>query len=66
MLSQPSGPGWFSPHAGAFGHPGMGGSLGFADPEAGIGFGYVMNRAGAGILVDERPRQLIEALYACL
>jgi CubicO group peptidase (beta-lactamase class C family) len=36
----------FSPFggAGSFGHPGAGGSVGFADPENGIGFGYVMNR----------------------
>ncbi|QFU90745.1 serine hydrolase [Amycolatopsis sp. YIM 10] len=28
---------------GSFGHPGSGGSIGFADPEAGVGFGYVTN-----------------------
>ncbi len=66
MLSQPSGGGWFSPNAGAFGHPGMGGSIGFADPEAQLAFGYVMNRSGMNVLVGERPRRLIEALYACL
>jgi CubicO group peptidase (beta-lactamase class C family) len=66
MLSQPDGTGWFGPNSRSFGHPGMGGSVGFADPDAHIGFGYVMNRAGAGILIDERPRRLIEAVYACI
>jgi CubicO group peptidase (beta-lactamase class C family) len=66
MLSQASGSGRFGPNPRSFGHPGMGGSLGFADPDARIGFGYVMNRAGAAILIDERPRRLIDALYACI
>jgi CubicO group peptidase (beta-lactamase class C family) len=66
MLSQPDGSGRFGPNPRSFGHPGMGGALGFADPDARIGFGYVMNRAGAGILIDERPRRLIEALYGCI
>lgn len=66
MLSQPDGTGWFGPNPRSFGHPGMGGALGFADPDAGLGFGYVMNRAGAGILIDERPRRLIEAVYGCI
>ena len=50
----------------AFGHPGMGGSLGFADPEAGIGFGYAMNLTGSSILINERPTALIKALYESL
>jgi CubicO group peptidase (beta-lactamase class C family) len=66
MLSQPQGSGRFGPNQRSFGHPGMGGSLGFADPDARIGFGYVMNRQGAGILIDERPRRLIAALYDCI
>jgi len=66
MLSQPEGPGHFSDSPGAFGHPGMGGSLGFADPAAGLGFGYTMNLAGASILVGERPAKLAKAVYACL
>lgn len=65
MLSQPGG-GWFSPNSGAIGHPGMGGALGFADPAAGLGFGYAMNRAGGSILVGDRPRRLVEACYGCL
>lgn len=66
MLSQPSGGGRFGSNPRSFGHPGLGGSLGFADPDAGVGFGYVMNRAGSDILVNQRPRRLIEALYGCL
>lgn len=54
------------PNSNAFGHPGMGGSLGFADPEARIGFGYVMNRSGGYILIDKRPAALINALYEAL
>jgi CubicO group peptidase (beta-lactamase class C family) len=66
MLSQSDGTGCFGPNSRSFGHPGMGGALGFADPDARIGFGYVMNRAGAGILIDERPRRLIEAVYSSI
>ena len=51
---------------GAFGHPGAGGSLGFADPEARIGFGYAMNKMGNRILLDPRATVLIDALYASL
>ncbi|MDA1258924.1 MAG: serine hydrolase, partial [Chloroflexi bacterium] len=32
----------------AFGHAGMGGSLGYADPETHIGFGYTMNQMWSG------------------
>ena len=47
----------------AFGHVGMGGSIGFADPEAGMSFGYAMNRMGAGILLNERGQSLVDAAY---
>jgi CubicO group peptidase (beta-lactamase class C family) len=64
MLSQPGEE--MGPNAAAFGHPGAGGSLGFADPEAKIGFGYAMNRMGGGILLDPRAKSLIAAAYASL
>ena len=46
-----------------FGHVGMGGSVGFADPEAALSFGYTMNRMGAGILLNERGQSLVDAAY---
>lgn len=48
----------------AFGHPGAGGSLGFADPENRIGFGYVMNQMEAGVLPGERAANIVGSLYA--
>jgi CubicO group peptidase (beta-lactamase class C family) len=55
------------PNPRVFGHGGAGGSLGLADPEAKIGFGYVMNLMHTGPwLVDPRPRALLSALYASL
>jgi len=48
----------------AFGHPGAGGSLGFADPDSGIGFGYVMNQMEAGVLPGERAVAIVDSLYA--
>jgi CubicO group peptidase (beta-lactamase class C family) len=50
---------------GSFGHPGAGGSLGLVDPEARIGLGYVMNRMGPRILLDDRAIALAEAATAC-
>ena len=50
----------------AFGHVGMGGSIGFADPDAELSFGYTMNRLGAGILLNERGQSLIDATYKIL
>lgn len=64
MLSQPGE--MLGPNEGSFGHPGAGGSLGFADPVARIGFGYTTCRMGTHILLDPRARALIEAVYACL
>jgi CubicO group peptidase (beta-lactamase class C family) len=49
--------------AGSFGHPGAGGSLAFADPETGIGFGYVMNKMQQNLAGDPRTLTLIKASY---
>jgi CubicO group peptidase (beta-lactamase class C family) len=53
------------PNARSFGHFGAGGSLGFADPDARLSFGYTPNRAGPR-WQDPRNRALIDAAYACL
>ncbi|MHB8381257.1 MAG: serine hydrolase domain-containing protein [Candidatus Binataceae bacterium] len=53
-----------NPHS--FGHPGAGGSLGFADPDAKLGFGYAMNRMGSDAVMDPRTFRLIDAVYASL
>ena len=49
----------------AFGHFGYGGSLGFADPDAGLAFGYLMNRPGER-WNNPRTERLLDALYQCL
>jgi CubicO group peptidase (beta-lactamase class C family) len=51
---------------GSFGHAGAGGSLGMADPDLGIGFGYVMNKMNLGLSDDPRALDLIEAAKTCL
>jgi CubicO group peptidase (beta-lactamase class C family) len=63
QLTQPERP--LGPNPAGFGHFGVGGSLGFADPDAGLAFGYVMNRFGSR-WQNPRNRALIDAVYACV
>ncbi len=49
----------------AFGHPGRGGSLGFADPDLGLGFGYVTNGMQASVTSDPRAQALVRAVRGC-
>ncbi|NNE74080.1 MAG: beta-lactamase family protein [Acidimicrobiales bacterium] len=51
---------------GSYGHAGAGGSLGYANPELGVGYGYVMNQMSAGLAGDPRTIGLNDAVQACL
>lgn len=50
----------------AFGHPGAGGCIGFADPERQLAFGYVTNTLGPYVLMDPRAQQLARLAGSCL
>jgi CubicO group peptidase (beta-lactamase class C family) len=50
----------------SFGSPGAGGSLGFADPIAGVGYAYVTSKMGTRLTGDPRDVALRDALYSCL
>ena len=63
MLAQPSLGLVYGRGERCFGHPGAGGSLGFADPDYRLGFAYVTNRLSSGAFGDPRARRLIDALY---
>ncbi|KUJ66160.1 esterase [Streptomyces albus subsp. albus] len=63
MLHSPSSP-LLGP--GSFGHPGRGGSLAFADPESGLGFGYVTNGMQRGVTADPRAQALVRAVRKVL
>ena len=50
----------------AFGHTGAGGAIGFADPDAGLGFAYAPGRMYAGPGISPRLSALVDALYEAL
>jgi CubicO group peptidase (beta-lactamase class C family) len=51
---------------GTFGHFGAGGSVGWADPDAEVAMGYVMNRMDIGLAGDPRSANLFDAVYSSL
>jgi CubicO group peptidase (beta-lactamase class C family) len=55
--------GIFGPCPDAFGHPGAGGSLAFADPCLGLGFAFIPSAMHPGALPGPRTRSLVAALY---
>jgi CubicO group peptidase (beta-lactamase class C family) len=59
-------PVWPFGNAGAFGSPGTGGSLGFADPRAGVGYAYVTSRVGTSVTGDPREVALRNAVYSAV
>ncbi|HEY7439348.1 MAG TPA: serine hydrolase domain-containing protein [Acidimicrobiia bacterium] len=50
----------------SFGHFGAGGSMGWADPEAELAFGYAMNKMDLGLAGDLRSYSLVNACYSAL
>jgi len=50
----------------SYGSPGAGGSLGFADPDARVGYGYVTSQMGTSLTGDPRDVALREALSTAL
>jgi CubicO group peptidase (beta-lactamase class C family) len=66
MLPVPGTPDRRGPNA--FGHAGAGGSIGFADPDRGVGFGYTMNKMWSGGLMqpDPRAQSLVGAVNGCV
>lgn len=57
---------WMGPNPNAFGHHGVGGAIGFADPENKVSFSYAMNQMHARLDNGPRAGGLIRALYECL
>jgi CubicO group peptidase (beta-lactamase class C family) len=50
----------------AFGSPGAGGSFGFADPDAHLGYAYVMNKLDFYLVNDPREKALRDAIYRAI
>jgi CubicO group peptidase (beta-lactamase class C family) len=54
------------PNRRTFGHHGVGGSIGFGDPDAQLGFAYATNKMHARLDNGPRAARLIDAVYASL
>ena len=57
---------WFGSSQRAFGSPGAGGSFAFADPDARLGYAYVMNKLDFYLENDPREKALRDAVYRAL
>jgi CubicO group peptidase (beta-lactamase class C family) len=55
--------GIYGPCPAAFGHPGAGGSLAFADPSLGLGFAFIPSAMHPGTLPGPRTQSLVASLY---
>jgi CubicO group peptidase (beta-lactamase class C family) len=58
--------GVYGPSPSAFGHPGAGGAIAFADPEHGLGFGFIPSAMNPGALPGLRTRKMVAALYSTM
>jgi CubicO group peptidase (beta-lactamase class C family) len=56
---------YMGPNMRSFGHHGIGGSIGFCDPDAQLGFSYACNKMHAVGTNGPRAKRLIDALYRC-
>ena len=53
----------FGPSPSAFGQPGAGGSLAFADPKNNVAFAYVMNQMEPGLFPNPKSLRLVRLAY---
>ena len=58
--------GGYGPCEKSFGHAGAGGSVGFADPDHHVAFGYAMNQMEPDASAKPRSEILVDAVYRCL
>jgi CubicO group peptidase (beta-lactamase class C family) len=65
-FSRPGPDAWFGSSPRAFGAPGAGGSFAFADPDARLGYAYVMNKLDFYLVNDPREKALRDAVYRAL
>lgn len=56
----------FSPSPRAFGHPGAGGSIGMADPDRRVGYGFTMNKMGSGLTGGQTGYAVLHAFFEAL
>jgi CubicO group peptidase (beta-lactamase class C family) len=57
---------WFGSSQRTFGAPGAGGSFAFADPDAHLGYAYVMNKLNFYLQDDPREKALRDAVYSSI